>query len=193
MSLPSVATPSEAFDFVDLRTAKIDPELAGVVPGDLALRAQILPVGVDPHGNLIVAMGDPSSLSTVDELGAMLRRSVVPALADPGLLKERIEEIFLERILSGLPGGSDAADAGTEIFDAGTDLADLTKMASETAVVQMVNLIFAQAVRDGASDIPIEPYEREVKIRYSSPSSGWPPTRSASSARSSASRTGSGS
>ncbi|MFZ4508343.1 MAG: GspE/PulE family protein, partial [Fimbriimonas sp.] len=53
----------------------------------------------------------------------------------------------------------------TEIDDS-TDLADLTKMAGETAVVQMVNLIFAQAVRDGASDIHIEPYERDVKVRY---------------------------
>ena len=39
-------------------------------------------------------------------------------------------------------------------------------MAGETAVVQMVNLMFAQAVRDGASDIHIEPYERDVKVRY---------------------------
>src|SRR5579883_2265126 len=39
-------------------------------------------------------------------------------------------------------------------------------MAGETAVVQMVNLIFAQAVRDSASDIHIEPYERETKVRY---------------------------
>lgn len=157
---------SSAFEFIDLKTARIDPELAGVVPGDLALKAQILPVGNDAHGNLIVAMGAPSSLPVVDELGATLRRSVVPALADPSLLKEKIEEIFLERILSGLPGGSEATDGATDVFDAGTDLADLTKMASETAVVQMVNLIFAQAVRDGASDIHIEPYEREVKIRY---------------------------
>ena len=61
-----------------------------------------------------------------------------------------------------------ANDADTTIIDSddNTDLADLTKMAGETAVVQMVNLIFAQAVRDGASDIHIEAYEKDVKVRY---------------------------
>src|SRR5207248_717997 len=65
-------------------------------------------------------------------------------------------------ILSQLPGD----DTGITEIDDTTDLADLQKMAGETAVVQMVNLVFAQAVRDGASDIHIEPYEREVKVRY---------------------------
>ncbi len=157
---------AEAFDSVDLKTVVLDPEVLRDVPGDLALRAQILPLHADAYGNLVVAMGDPASLPVVDELGATLRRPVVAVLADPAMLKEKIEEIFLERILSGLPGGAEGEAGGADVFDAGTDLADLTKMASETAVVQMVNLIFAQAVRDGASDIHIEPYEREMKIRY---------------------------
>ena len=152
---------AEAFETVDLRTAKIDTSLAELIPGDLALRAQILPVREEPDGSLVIAMGDPASLSVVDELGAQIRRPVHAVLADPVLLKERVEEVFLSRILSSLPGH------GEEIgeFDDGTDLADLTKMAGETAVVQMVNFIFASAVRDGASDIHIEPYEREVRVR----------------------------
>ena len=157
---------AEAFDTVDLKTVELDPEVLRDVPGDLALRAQILPLHLDRFGNLLVAMGDPSSLAVVDELGATLRRPVVAVLADPAMLKEKIEEVFLERILSGLPGNAEETAGSADVFDAGTDLADLTKMASETAVVQMVNLIFAQAVRDGASDIHIEPYERTMKIRY---------------------------
>jgi len=83
-------------------------------------------------------------------------------LADPKLIGDFIEERFLSEILSHLPGD----DSNVAEIDDTTDLADLQKMAGETAVVQMANLIFAQAVRDGASDIHIEPYEREVKVRY---------------------------
>src|SRR3712207_7847620 len=68
----------------------------------------------------------------------------------------------MDAILSQLPSDEGAY---AEI-DESTDLADLQKMAGETAVVQMVNLICAQAVRDGTSDIHIEPYERTVKVRY---------------------------
>ncbi|MER3496852.1 MAG: type II secretion system protein GspE, partial [Armatimonadota bacterium] len=166
MSIPvlDVAT-SEAFEFVDLKAVKLHPELASLLPADLALKAQILPIAENPGGELVVAMGDPASLTVLDELSIQLRRPVVPVLAEPSLLREKIEELFLERMLSQLPGGSEGGGE-IESFDEGTDLADLTKMAGDTAVVQMVNLIFAQAVRDGASDIHIEPYEREVKVRY---------------------------
>ncbi len=147
--------------FVDLNEAKPEPEALSLAPGDFALKHQVLPISMDGTV-LVVAMGSIKSLSAVDDLGILIRKPVRAVLADPGLIRERIEEYFLERILSQLPG----EDVGAAELDETTDLADLQKMAGETAVVQMVNLIFAQAVRDGASDIHIEPYEREVKVRY---------------------------
>ena len=114
---------------------------------------------------LVVAIGSPESLGAVDDLSVLLQMPTRAVLASAALVREKVEEIFLERILAGLPGQGDETAAGAE-FDDTTDLADLQKMAGETAVVQMVNLIFAQAVRDAASDIHIEPYERDMKVRY---------------------------
>jgi len=131
--------------------------------GDFALKNQVLPMRIDGDA-LYVAIGSVASLAAVDDLTILLNRPVHPLLGDPNLIRDRIEEYFLEKMLSGM-AGEDTAATITEI-DETTDLADLTKMATETAVVQMVNLVFATAVRDGASDIHVEPYEREVKIRY---------------------------
>ena len=141
---------------------KPDDSAIRLAPPDFALKYQLLPMRLEGEV-LTVAIGTPESLGAVDELGVLLQRTTRAVLASPNLVRERIEEIFLEKILADLPGTDDAS--GADIDDT-TDLADLQKMAGETAVVQMVNLIFAQAVRDGASDIHIEAYEKEVKVRY---------------------------
>jgi len=155
---------TEGFEWVDLETVKPSEEALRLTPGEFALKNQLLPLSVE-NDTLTVAIGTPESLSAVDELGVLLQMPTRAVIASRGLVKEKIEEIFLERILAGLPGqGDDALSAGD--FDDTTDLADLQKMAGETAVVQMVNLIFAQAVRDAASDIHIEPYEREMNVRF---------------------------
>lgn len=132
-----------------------------LVAGDYALKHQVLPVAFDGE-ILIVAIGSLDGLVPVDDLGILLNRPVRAVLADPQAIRDRIEERFLEGILNQLPGD----DSNVTEIDDSTDLADLQKMAGETAVVQMVNLMFAQAVRDGASDIHIEVYEKEVKVRY---------------------------
>lgn len=148
---------------VDLNEVRPEPSALDLVPGDYALKHQILPLNLD--GDILVcAIGGIDSLPALDDLAIVIERSVRPVLAEPALIRDRIEERFLEDILSQIPG-EDTADSVTEIEDS-TDLADLQKMAGETAIIQMVNLLFAQAVRDGASDIHIEPYEKELKVRY---------------------------
>jgi general secretion pathway protein E len=155
---------THGFDWIDLDEVKPSEAALRLAPGDFALKRQVLPVAVEGN-TLVVAVGSPEGLAAVDELGVLLQMPTRAVLAAPGTIREKIEEVFLEQILAGLPGQTEEAASITEI-DETTDLADLQKMASETAVVQMVNLIFAQAVRDGASDIHIEPYERSMKVRY---------------------------
>ncbi len=162
---PSVDRASErnryGIESLDITEVKSDETALLLPPGEFALKHQILPLYFEDE-TLVVAIGDLSSLAATDDLSILLNVPVRPVVADANIVKERIEEFFLERILSTLPGEDASAQDAEDI----TDLADLTKMAGEAAVVQMVNLIFAQAVRDGASDIHIEPYEREVKVRY---------------------------
>jgi len=153
--------PNSGMEFVDLGLVKPEPEALALAPGDFALKNQILPLAIDGD-TVVAAIGSVHGIASADDLSILIQRPVTAVLADPQLIKEKIEEYFLERILSQIPG----EDASAAEIDDTTDLADLARMASESAVVQMVNLIFAQAVRDAASDIHIEPYERDVKVRY---------------------------
>ncbi len=157
-----VAT-SKWFEWVDLEAVKPSEEAARLAPPELALKHQVLPIAIEGD-TLVVAIGSAQSLGAADELGKLLQMNTRAVIAAPNLIRSLIEEIFIERILADLPGQSD--DSGLPEADDTTDLADLQKMAGEAATIQMVNLIFAQAVRDQASDIHVEPYEKTVKIRY---------------------------
>ena len=147
-------------EFVDLIDVKPDSEALNLVPGDFALQNQVLPLRKDGEV-LVVLIGAIEKLRAVDDLGVLIGLPVRAALADPVLIRQKIEDRFLEGMIAELPGEELSIEAGDE-----TDLADLQRMAGEAAVIQMVNLVFAQAVRDGVSDIHIEPYEREVKVRF---------------------------
>ncbi len=150
-----------AMSFVDLDLVKPEPNALAMAPRDFALKHQVLPLFLE-QGVLVVAIGSKLSLGAVDDLSIMLDQPLRPVLADPALIRDAIEERFIEQILSGLPG----EEGSFADVDENIDLADLQQMAGETAVIQMVNLILSQAVRDGASDVHIEPYEREVRVRY---------------------------
>ena len=89
--------------YVDLESEKPDPEVLELAPGDFALKHQILPIYKD-GGQLFVAIGAMSSLAAVDDLAVILGIPTVPVAADPALIRERIEEKFLEHILGELSG-----------------------------------------------------------------------------------------
>ena len=155
----TLASTLHGFDTVDLAVVKPDEAALVLAPGDFAVKHKVLPIRLDGE-TLVVAIGSPDALQAADDLGVLTGRPVLPVLADPQMIKDKIDEFFLARLLQGLAG----EDESTTIEEI-SDLGDLTRMADDSQVVGMVNAIFAQAVRDRASDIHIEPYEREVKVR----------------------------
>lgn len=156
----SAQADSGSLRFVDLSIDKPEADVVALAPGDFALKYQTLPIRKD-KGIILVAIPNEAAIAAVDNLGVLIGQPVTAVLGDPIRIRDEIEERFLEKILAGLP-----QQEGAYELDENADLADLQQLAGETAVVQMVNLIFSQAVRDGASDIHIEPYEREVRVRY---------------------------
>lgn len=146
---------------IDLSETKPETAALEAVPGEFALKYQVLPVRIEGD-TLVVAIGSLDKLAATDDLSVLVGRPVTPVLGHPQLIRDKIEERFLEGMLAELPAEESSLLDAEDV----SDLADLQKMAGEAAVVQMVNLTFAQAVRDGVSDIHIEPYEREVKIRF---------------------------
>ena len=156
----SIAGP-KPLPYVDLRAVKPEPEALQLAPGDFAIEHQVLPLYID-QGTLVAAIGSEDSLPAIDSLGVLLDHPVRGVLADPALIQSQIEERFIEKILAGMP----TEEGELADIDENADLADLQQMATDTAVIQTLNFIFSQAVREGASDIHIEPYERDVRVRY---------------------------
>ncbi|MBX3110687.1 MAG: type II secretion system ATPase GspE [Fimbriimonadaceae bacterium] len=151
-------------EHVDLDEVKPETSALQAIPSEYVLRYQVLPVRLE-RDTLVVAVGGVDHLAKVDELSVLVGKDLRPVLADPGQIRDKIEERFLEGMMEGISQDDDGPTANVDIDDT-TDLADLQRMAGEAAVVQMVNLMFAQAVRDRVSDIHIEPYEKEVKVRF---------------------------
>src|SRR5437868_690589 len=81
----------DGFEWVDLEEVKPDEAAIQIVPGDFALKNQILPLHIE-QGVLVVAIGVPQSLNAVDELGILLQRPTRAVLASPSAVKEKIEE-----------------------------------------------------------------------------------------------------
>jgi type II secretion system protein E len=149
------------FHFVDLEESKPHAEAIDLVPREFALKHQLLPLTTN-NGSISVAIGSLASLPATDDLAILVNKDVSVYIADPGLIRDHLEKRFLEGMLGDLPGADDTIIDAEDV----SDLADLQKLAGEAAVVQMVNLMFAQAVRDGVSDIHVEPYEKELNIRF---------------------------
>lgn len=150
--------------FVDL--AKTDPSADALqkIDGGSARAFGILPVSVS-DGELTVALADPLNASILNDLSFTTGMQVVAAVADEEQIKAGHERFYREEAV-------DAADQMKNLVaelsrEGGKlDLEDKSAMASAAPVVKLLNYILYQAIRDKASDIHLEPFETDFKIRY---------------------------
>jgi type II secretion system protein E len=142
---------------------KIQPSVVNSVPAEFALRHCILPL-VQQNGTLTVATIDPNDLQIFDDLRMLTGFEIEVVLARKKALLENIERYFgasIEKMIANLSTSDD------EIISHSSDeIGDLQAMAREPTVINLVNLIIFQAVEENASDIHIEPFENELKVRY---------------------------
>ena len=145
---------------VDLAKEPPETDALELVPSEFALRHQLIPL----HRNdsqLVVAMADPLDIHAMDDLRLLTGLDVAPMLASASDIRRLGEQSYMSRMIQ------DVKEAERSIDDEDSmDVADLQKMAKEELVIQMVNLIINQAIQDRASDIHIEPFDKEVRVRY---------------------------
>ena len=145
---------------VDLRSVSPDPSVLALIPADLAFRHQIVPLTVE-DGSVTVAMADPLNLDALDDVRLVTGKEVRPVLADPGEVRRVIDEAYMQEMMTATENG-DVEVLAEEEIDAG----DLERMAKEALVIRLVNSFIRQAVNERASDIHIEPFENDTKLRY---------------------------
>ncbi len=140
-------------EVVDLRKTPPDPALVGRIDKEMAEMFGVCPVRMDGDA-MIVALANPSNLSVLDDLRFVLNCELRPAVAEESQIREAI-------------AGS-RKDAKQDVSDAAAKAltSDSEDAVNAAPVVKLLNYIILQAVKDKASDIHLEPFEHDFKVRY---------------------------
>jgi len=147
-------------EFVDLTERAIDATVASLIPEGLARRYQALPISWDDDV-LVVAMADPSNVLAVDDIRALTGAQVRCVVATSVQIRETIDRFHrLDSEVDDL-----ASQAADELTDK-DELANVSAVVEDAPIVKFVNLLITQAVADRASDIHVEPAERDLRIRF---------------------------
>ncbi|MFQ5461175.1 MAG: GspE/PulE family protein [Phycisphaerae bacterium] len=148
---------------VDLAEIEIDEELLRQAPAKVVHRDRVIPID-RRNGSIRVATNNPFNLYAFDELRMLMGAKIETVLATGEEISRVIKQHF------GVGGHTvEAMMDGSEmqvVLESDPDNADLIEQAQEATVVKLVNEILLEAIRDRASDVHIEPYEDDLKIRY---------------------------
>ncbi len=139
-----------------------EPPILEHVSVEYMRSARILPINVK-DGVLSLAMADPGDTATIEVLEQVTGLSVQPVLVRPRDLLDRFETIYGE----GETGSDSEGESGIEILaEDEADVEHLRDMASEAPVIRLVNQTLSRAVEQRASDIHVEPFENELRVRF---------------------------
>ncbi|HWP35387.1 MAG TPA: type II secretion system ATPase GspE [Thermodesulfobacteriota bacterium] len=151
----------------ELADGDIDPELAARVPITFAKKHLVLPL-TQANGTARVAVADPFELYPLDDLRILLGSEVTPVLVPSKQILAGINRVYdrgpaaSEQVVEDLAEAASLDTLATELEEP-QDLLDAT---DEAPIIRLVNSLLYQAVKARASDIHVEPYERELVVRF---------------------------
>ncbi|MBI4478874.1 MAG: type IV-A pilus assembly ATPase PilB [Acidobacteria bacterium] len=156
---------------INLTYFEVDQDVVRLVPEDTARRYEVVPLS-RVGSSLTIAMVDPTNVFAMDDIKFMTGFNVEPVVASEGAIREAIDKFysqsqgdalskFMEEVTEG-EGDVLELDAGETELSAD----ELERAAGDAPVVKLVNIILREALSRGASDIHMEPYEKEYRVRY---------------------------
>jgi type IV pilus assembly protein PilB len=156
---------------INLKFYDVDPTVIKLIPQETATRYQIVPLS-RVGSTLTIAMTDPTNVFAMDDVKFMTGFNVEPVVASESAIGEAIHKFYgeaesvheLDKVMKDLAGEEASLELTAEEQE--MNLADLEKAAEEAPIIKLVNLVLTDAVKRGASDIHVEPYERELRIRF---------------------------
>jgi hypothetical protein len=173
---------------INLAQFEIDPGVIKLIPAETAHKYQIIPLS-RAGATLTIAMTDPTNVFAMDDIKFMTGYNVEPVVASETAVMESISRYYAVAKAAanagasgGGAGGSSALElatksieemsiAGGEDVEVLDDLEEISaesleKQGGEAPVIKLVNVVLMSAIQKGASDIHIEPYEKEFRVRY---------------------------
>ena len=155
---------------VDLSRFEVDPKIVKMIPADIALKHLVLPLKKEGR-TLTVAMADPTNMGVIDDLKFVTRYDIFPVIAGEYTLRTAIEKYYeqvdaqLDSLLKEM--GEESESEELELVQEQEEAEQAgAAMADDAPVVKLINAILTDAVKRGASDIHVEPFEHEIRVRY---------------------------
>ena len=165
---------------INLKEFDLDPAIVRLIPGETALKYNVIPVGKSGT-TLTLAMADPSNVFAMDDIKFITGLHVEPVVASETGIRELITQFFgksgtqvngakassadiVSRALEDLDSSGEGLEVVAEMEE--IDAASLEKQGAEAPIIRLVNALMLSAIQKGASDIHIEPYEKEMRIRF---------------------------
>jgi type IV pilus assembly protein PilB len=157
---------------INLKYYEIDPNVIKLIPQDTALRYQVIPLS-RVGSVLTIAMTDPTNVFAMDDIKFMTGFNVEPVVASESAIAEAISRFYggsassheeLSTLMKDLVDEDQELELAAEEQE--MDAAMLEKAAEEAPIIKLVNLILTDSVKRGASDIHVEPYENEMRVRF---------------------------
>jgi len=161
---------------IALASYEIDEAVVKLVPSEVAQKYLVMPV--NRHGaTLTIAMVDPTNVFAMDDIKFMTGYNVEPVVAAEAAIKDAIDRYYgsshsleLKKVMDEMAelGSPTGDEENLELMEDEEEI-DLKKLAASTEeapVVKLVNLILTDSIKRGASDIHIEPYEKDFRVRF---------------------------
>jgi type IV pilus assembly protein PilB len=163
---------------INLSQFDLDPAVVRLIPGDTATKYQVIPVG-RAGTVLTLAMTDPTNVFAMDDIKFMTGMHVEPVVASETAVRDAIGKYYsknsstvngrtgdlVTRVLEDL---GQEGDEGLQVLaeTQEIDAAGLERAGVEAPIIRLVNAMLLSAIQRGASDIHIEPYEKEMRVRF---------------------------
>jgi len=151
---------------IDLREVEISKDILELVTKDVARKHHCIPVQRQ-GSSLVVAMSDPANIYAIDDLKFLTGYNISVVVASEGAIEDALSRLYDQMVFDAI---FDDIDENAIEYDKSSDdnpnIVDLEKQSEDAPVVRLVNVILVNAVKKGASDIHIEPYEYTFRVRY---------------------------
>jgi type IV pilus assembly protein PilB len=154
-------------EVVDLSKVDVEREIINMVDPDTARMYGVVPLSFDGHTITLVAR-NPLNYQVADELRFVLSHDVFIVVAQDSQIDSAVEKYYPTDITSvhDMLAEMDIEEKGENLDAYGDSMDELENVANEAPIVRFVDVILYQAIKDQASDIHFEPFEKEFKIRY---------------------------
>jgi len=155
----SVMAKQIGIPYINFAEQRPDANAIAVVPRDLAVRYTLMPMEI-ADDRLVVAMADPQNVLALDDLRIITGYEVQPAISTKDDIVAAVEEYYKVATTISDDDLADGDDLSEMLLE------NLTEVTDDAPVVKLVNFIINKAVTDRASDIHIEPQEKDLRVRY---------------------------